>query len=520
MTQMETRPFEVREVKEETREATGIAVPYGQEYDAGDYREAFEKGSVSGMLGQPVFYGHDHLTRGLPVGRVVAEEDLDEGHEIRVAFSDTAKGREVHTLMRDGVIRHFSIGFTPGEHRIDDTGDKPLVTRTRVTTKEVSATPLPAYAGAKVSEVREAATTPLKEDVVTDTNSADLVEIRDSIADLERKIALAGEHTPDHSAEPKFRDAGSLLKALATGDESARAEFRAADQTPPATSAQAGATSGRTSWMARPLRLVQENRQTVNLFARGALPDFGNTVEFPVVASTSGTVAKQVAEGDALAYMEVELSTGTATVATYGGYSRLSRQAIERGDPAYLNKVLEYQALQYAKATEIATRTALLGVSGQTQDLVVSHTAADAQDWIDFVIDAAGKIEDNSLGLTADFMLVSRDVFKSLARLVDANGRPVFALRDGASNTIGEANLVRASANVGGLDVVVAPRFAVNTAIVASKEAITTLESAGAPFRLQDENVVNLTKDFSLYGYLATTVNDANGIVRGDVAGA
>ena len=517
---LETRSFEIREVKAETREAVGLAVPYGQEYDNGDYRESFEAGAVDGMVGLPVFYGHDHLSRGMPVGRVVEERDLDEGHEVRVAFSDTEKGREVHTLMRDEVIRNFSIGFIPAEHRIDDSGERPLVVRTRVTPKEVSVTPLPAYAGALVSEVREAAHNPQKEDVVTDTQpNADLVELRDTVADLERKLAVVGTQT-EAPAVPQFRDGGSLLKALAAGDETARAEFRAADQTPPATSDQAGATTGRTSWIDRPLRLVQENRQVMDLFAKAPLPAFGNVVEFPTVSSTSGTVGVQAAEGDSLPYMEIELATGTANVVTYGGYSRLSRQAIERGDAAYLNKVLEYQALQYAKATEAAFRATLAGVSGAGAATLAGGLAgADAQDWIDFVLDATGSIEDDSLGLTADFLLVSRDVFKAVSRLVDTTGRPIFALNGDGSNTVGEANLVRASANIGGLPVVVGPRLAANTAVVASKDAITTLESAGAPFRLQDEDIVRLTKDFSLYGYMATTVNDAKGLVVGDVDG-
>jgi hypothetical protein len=35
--------------------------------------------------------------------------------------------------------------------------------------------------------------------------------------------------------------------------------------------------------------------------------------------------------------------------------------------------------------------------------------------------------------------------------------------------------------------------------------AIETLESPGAPAQLQDENILNLTKAYSVYGYLAVT---------------
>jgi hypothetical protein len=39
-------------------------------------------------------------------------------------------------------------------------------------------------------------------------------------------------------------------------------------------------------------------------------------------------------------------------------------------------------------------------------------------------------------------------------------------------------------------------------------------ENAGAPLRLEDENIINLSKDFSLYGYMAVGVTNALGLVK------
>ena len=43
--------------------------------------------------------------------------------------------------------------------------------------------------------------------------------------------------------------------------------------------------------------------------------------------------------------------------------------------------------------------------------------------------------------------------------------------------------------------------------------ALKTLESPGAPLRLQDDNIINLSKAFSLYGYLSVIVPFPTAIV-------
>lgn len=510
MTDLEFREVEIRGVEEDSREIRGLAVPYGEVIDIGGFRETFERGDHAFEKDAPVFYGHDHRIGGMPVGRVIGVRDTDEGLEVRVKLSETEKGSEVYQLAREGVLRKFSIGFEPIESREKDG----VVVRTKTRIREVSVTPFPAYATASITQVREDHNKEESHSMSEPNINEEVTELRDTVADLERRLTVLGEERDSGLYVPKFATAGELLKALARGDEDAKMELRAADTTPPATSTQAGADFGGAGWMQRPLKFVLERRRVVNLFSRSPLPSEGNSVEYPQVGSTAGTVAAQAAEGDALSYMEVELSTGTATVGTYGGYSRLTRQAIERSSQPYLDAVLRYQAIQYAKTTEAAVRNTLTGWAGTGAATLAADTA---EGWLDFVIDSAAAIEDDSLGLTADFMLVSRDVFKRIVNIADTTGRPIFALRDGGVNVIGSANLVSAGANIAGLPVVVDPNLAANSCFVASSEAMTTLESPGAPFRLQDESVVNLTKDFSLYGYLAVTKNDAKGVVKGDV---
>ena len=114
-------------------------------------------------------------------------------------------------------------------------------------------------------------------------------------------------------------------------------------------------------------------------------------------------------------------------------------------------------------------------------------------------------IWDNGLAANAEWMLVSRDVFNKIAAFTDTTGRPLFALaaEGDADNVFGNADVVQASGSIGGLPIVVDPLLAAKSAFIGSSEALEVYESAGAPYRLGLENVVNLSQDFSLYGYMA-----------------
>ena len=503
MTEMETRSFDIRSVDEETREVSGIAVPYGQVINAGGYNEAFERGAIDSIEDVKLFWNHEE-----PIGRITKGEDTEDGYVITAVISRTARGEEAYTLAKDGVINRFSVGFIPVEHREDKNN---TVVRTKVNLKEVSLVPFPAYEGATVSVVRNAEIlNNEKETTMSNEMNQDVADLRGAVDDLERKVAVLSVRE-DEGNKVVHRSGGAFLKALAAGDEQARSEIRF-ETRDFGTTVEADVT--RPGWVNETMRLALEQRPTINAFSKSALPASGNSVEYPVVKSTSGTVGVQAAEGDALPYMEVALDTATAPVKTYGGYSSLSRQAIERSDLAYLQTVLEYQTRQYARATEQAVRDALVGATGTN---TVTLSADTAEGWIDVVVDGSSAIEDNSVGSHAEFALASRDVFKRLATMVDASGRPLFNVAGQAVNSLGNSNLLAPAINVGGLTVIVNPAFAANTFYVASSDAIKTWESAGAPFRLQDENIINLTKDFALYGYMAVGVLNAKAITKVDV---
>jgi len=146
---------------------------------------------------------------------------------------------------------------------------------------------------------------------------------------------------------------------------------------------------------------------------------------------------------------------------------------------------------------------------------------AKAGDFVGAIVDGRSKIKANSKGAKAQFVLVSADVWLAMAKLTDGAsgaGRPVFDLNSDGVNTVGGLRIPDAVGTLVGLPVVLDENLADKSFYVASSAAVTTWESAGAPVRLQDENVVNLTKLFSLYGYMAVGVTNEAALVKATVA--
>lgn len=503
--------FEVR-LEAETRSITGIAVPYGQTIDIGGFQERVERGAFDTSKSLPLFWGHDH--KDIPIGRVVALRDTEHGLEVDALLNNTDKGENVYRALKAGDVNKFSIGFVPTKSRKD--GD--VIVREKGDLKEVSVVNFPAYTEASVTSVREANNNEKENKTIMENDkdySAEIGEVRSELADLSRKFDRVSERDVDETVT-QYRSFAGWLKGLAKDEATARAlatrDF--------GTSVEAD--NIRPAWVNRQLKLIEKQRLVKGLFSSAPLNPTGNSIEYPFVKSQTGTVGVQAAEGDALNYLESAVDTATALVKTYGGYSSLSRQAIERSDVAYLALVLDHLTLAYANATEKAVQDALVATFNTTVSATTANKvelggtagAATAAQWISAIIDAKAAIEDNSkLGYSTDVIVVSRDVAKKLALLTDTAGRPVFAVNGDGQNTWGSMPLNgRLAGVIDGTPVVVGKNFAANTVVVASSQALTSHESAGAPFRLQDENIVTLTKDYSLYGYMAISVPDVKAI--------
>ena len=354
MSEMETRDFEVR-LNADTREVTGIAVPYGQVADIGMYREQFVPGAIRSVEDVKLFWQHSE-----PIGKIVEGRDTADGFEIRATISKTARGDEAYTLLKDNVINKFSVGFVP----VEQTRDGDLVTRTLVDLKEVSLVSFPAFSGASVAEVREenpvievvADSTPIvKEPSMSENMELDVRAVQDEVAEIRRELELV--KTPSISVptfETKFRSQGEYAKALVSGDSDAVELFRAA------TSADAAL---RPAFVGFVNNLINTGRPTLNAFSVSALPSTGLTIEYAKVNTNTIAVGKQTTENTALTEGQVALSTVSVSVNTYGGFTKISKQAIERSTVNYLDVAFQAMSLAYAKKMNTEFIAVLPGLS-------------------------------------------------------------------------------------------------------------------------------------------------------------
>lgn len=319
---------------------------------------------------------------------------------------------------------------------------------------------------------------------------------------------------------PSWPTFGHFLKDLIGGSEVAMSFYET-------NAAYDGATTADdkqpNTWIRDAIHLIARTRKIMGQFSTQPLPEDGMTLEYLQLKSNSIKVEKQAKEGDNLVKGKVSLKSDTTPVETYGGWTELTRQQIDRGSAAYLSTANTAMTLEYAHATEEVVRDLLRGIiatklaAGPALSIAAD---ADAYEWLDLIVDAAGLFDDLSFNL--DGANVSKDVFKRLIRLEDTNGNSLMRVWGTGMNQIGELDLRQVTGDLASVQVRILPGADANTVEFHDRLGITTWESPGAPFRLQDSNVVNLTEAVSQYGYLAAASQfpDAIQAVKVTPAGA
>ena len=502
MTELETRSFEVR-LDAETREVVGLAVPYGQTANIGGvYREEFAPGAIRSVEDVKLFWQHDE-----PIGKILEGRDTDSGFEIRAMISDTPRGNEAYTLLRDGVINKFSVGFVP----VEQTRDGDLITRTHVLLRECSLVSFPAYDGASVSEVREESTVAevvadsiqTKETNMSENMELDVRAVQDEVAEIRRELELVKTPTIATNAfETKFRSQGEYAKALVAGDQDAVELFRA-------TSADAAL---RPAFVGYINNLINSGRPSLNAFNIQALPATGLSIEYAQVNTNTIAVGKQTTENTALSTGDVALTTVSVPVSTYGGYTNISKQAIERSTVNYLDVAFQAMSLAYAKKMNVDFIAAIAAISFAGTK-TVDASALTAAAVMGAIADGSAKIY-NDTGLLPEFIVAGVTAYKRLVSIVDTAGRPVVAQVGDGTNSIGGSNIPGLQGSILGIPIVVDPALGATLAYLANSAALTTYESAGTPTRLSSTDVTKLQDTYSVYGYAAFAVPFSGAIIK------
>jgi HK97 family phage prohead protease/HK97 family phage major capsid protein len=505
MSEIEIREADLTLDAAEERTITGLAVPYNQEASiGGGIQERFAPGAIDSVEDVKLFYGHEE-----PIGRVISGRETPEGYEITAKVSNTARGEEVLTLMRDGVLNKFSVGFMP----IEQDRDGSLITRTLVDLKEVSVVPFPAFAGANITEVREdqqdaaALETQTEErDLMSENMELEVRSVQDEVAELRRVVEAGMTIETPKVIGSEIRSQGEFAKKMLLGDADAIELARAASTT--ANTVTTAAFVGQID------NLINDNRPALSAFSRAALPGSGLSVEYASVTANTLSVTAQGAENDALAFGNLTIANTSAAVATYGGYTSFSKQTIERSTVDYLNTVFRALTIAYANASNAAfvAHVEALDYTGKVFDISAGTVAK----LIEGITDGATSIF-TATGLRPQAIVTSTEGYKFLMTIVGTDGRPV-VLQDGQGfNNVGTANLPGLVGNLLGLPVIVDPAMSANKVYMANSEAIQSFESAGAPVRLTDGDITTLTDSVSVYGYMAITTPFAGAIVELDI---
>ena len=510
MSNIETRSLELRLENLEERTITGLAVPYGQDANiGGSYVERFAPGAIDSVEDVKLFYGHE-----TPIGVVVAGRETDGGYEITAKVSETSLGNDVLTLMRDGALNKFSVGFIP----VSQEQDGSTITRTKVSLKEVSVVPFPAYAGASITEVRledreivqpvEQTQTPITESESELENNIelDVRSVQDEVAELRREIATIATPTAVAAPVASFRNAGEYAKALLAREDEAVALFRAATTT--SDSVVLPAFIGQIN------DLIVNNRPSLNSFSSAALPASGMTVEYAHVSANTLAVGVQDPENEELSFGNIAIDTVSSPVVTYGGYTSMSRQVVERSTVNFVDTAIRALAIQYAKATNAKVISTLAGLDMTGK--VFDADGGTAASLIEGIANGSAYIY-NATGLNPEFILCSADAYVSMMKVVGSDGRPVVNVDGAGVNNIGSANVPGLRGSLLGLPVIVDLQLSSGQVFLANSAALQTLESAGAPVRLQDGDITTLTDFISVYGYIAATVPFEGAVVKLDV---
>ena len=369
----------------------GVAVPFGDIIDTWDGAETFDRDcSFDGLDEAKLCFEH-----GETIGRITNAESTDDGLHITARISDTARGRDAMTLIRDGVLDSFSVGFVPIESQKDRDG---ITHRRKVRLLETSIVSWPAYQNAKMTKSAAPAVEHRKETMENNNELMDLIQsVQEEQRGIKAEITKMGAKPEPAAIGAAYRSHGEYMQALARGDEQAMTVMKECRDL-----ISTKDTGNTATWIADDLKLIEERRKVSQLLTHDTLPATGMSMEYHVVTSDGTAAGKQTEEGADLSFGKISFGTKTADINTYGGYTTLSRQTIERSTTPMLNTAITALQNAYAKATEKAVRDHLYAEIKAQRDASKDANKIDApqlanmtiDDWVSLIIDASELADD------------------------------------------------------------------------------------------------------------------------------
>jgi uncharacterized protein len=472
----------------------GTVVPYGSFGNTSLGPVAFKAGAF-GKPPETVKLLLEHDARR-PIGRATGFVDGPDHMTGTFKLSRTTAGKDALIEAAEGLREGLSVGANIID--FEDTEEGYVVTAAELV--EVSLVTTPAFSEAGVEQV--AASTPEPEptpdqEPVTMEHETPEVEPAAEVVEASKVEAAAptSQYITVQHRDVKNMTAGLFAKRqleAQAGDREAQLVVQAAlaDNT---TTTGAGLIP--TRFLTEVISVIDARRPVVDSITREALPDAGDEFKIPRVTQKP-SVAEQAAEGDEVSSTAFNLDFLTVPVKTFAGGERISRQLIERSDPAFLDRLLIEMGAQYAQKTDAYAWSVLNAGKAESNGTTIYGTIADAiADSWDVMRFAPNRLLVTPNG-TGDV------TFAKLLAAVDEDKRPLFAAAN-PSNAAGLMTQGTTQGTVAGLQLVVDANIGDVEAFVYPSAAATFYEAAGAPINVSVQDVSTLEVEVAVYGYVA-----------------
>jgi HK97 family phage prohead protease len=510
---METLYIEASSIEcsEERREISGLIVPMGTgEVGHTNLGSAvFEAGSIDVTDISKIKLFSQHDMKKAPLGRMTAAEVRPEGIYATFKLSRSTAGNDALIQIQENLVSGLSIGAEIIASKPSRNGHM-VVTAAKL--KEVSLVTEPAFKSAQVLEIAAEETIPVEETpqtesetVVVDTTveatpveAAAVEAARPTVTAMvysKPRINLSNEAFLENSIRAQF------------GDENARQYLAAASDT--TTTEVAGLVP------TRQLTEIINNKSTagrpsIDAISTGTLPDAGMKFQIPRVKAVPTVAA--AAEKGAFSDTQVEIEYLDVTVAKYAGMQLFDVEVLDRTSPAFFAELQSLMADAYAKATNVAVRTAIQ--TGATADGTAITLPWDGAEMAGFIARASDSIYTNTLRF-ASGVIVSPTQWSNIMGMVDSSNRPLFIAAQPQNAAGNVSQSLRGS--LLGLDLYVdysLTGVADGSIVVVNREAFTWYESPRLQLRADKVGTGQVEVGYYGYGAIATKVPSAGGAFK------
>jgi len=450
-----------------------------------------------------------------PLGRMVSFSESENSIDAVFSISRSQRGTEALILAEEGLQSGLSIGAEVLKSKIKD--GVTYVSAARLV--EVSLVTEPAFKSAQVTDiaaeeaekVEEAVseTQPTESEIANVENTTPAVEA----TPVEAQAVEAARPTVTAMiySKPRINLSNEVFLENAVraqlGDDNARQYLAAASDT--TTTEVAGLVP------TRQLTEIINNKSTagrpsIDAISTGTLPDAGMKFQIPRVKAVPTVAA--AAEKGAFSDTQVEIEYLDVNVAKYAGMQLFDVEVLDRTSPAFFAELQSLMADAYAKATNVAVRTAIQ--TGATADATAITLPWDGAEMAGFIARASDSIYTATLRF-ASGVIVSPTQWSNIMGMVDSSNRPLFIAAQPQNAAGNVSQSLRGS--LLGLDLYVdysLTGVADGSIVVVNREAFTWYESPRLQLRADKVGTGQVEVGYYGYGAIATKVPSAGGAFK------